>query len=356
MEPTKQSATSTTFSLGDEKTPDGFPDLASPWLSQEPEDQASLKRIKHVWEKHGHCWSPDVKSQIYRHLRFVRTGATNRKVPSKHKLYKDHIDFGFWVILRCMYPEQKLTTLKVALMEKYPGINLSSFDGPGLSNKTPKENKTDQAKVTTAQSTEKALEDDDKFNVSDFSGFVKEEDCTLVEKPPAATDLRDCESKFRTLVLGGVSRDSYAEFLKSNPDEAAGKDGQFGTLKQTWIHPHAVRGSYVESLSSESGTEDAPVQATLSDKQFKELKDFIASATAEARQSLSGEIHEMHATTTKQIKNLQEELMRNRKTLVDVGKLVAKVRGIVELSRMDRDKLDEAQAKVINLEEFIKSL
>ncbi|KAF6517403.1 hypothetical protein HZS61_002964 [Fusarium oxysporum f. sp. conglutinans] len=67
---------------------------------------------------------------IYCLLPEVRTNHTNRRVPSKHKLYKHDITFGLWVILRCIYPDQKLPALRLALMEKYPGIDLSAFTGP----------------------------------------------------------------------------------------------------------------------------------------------------------------------------------------------------------------------------------
>ncbi|KAF9767604.1 hypothetical protein IL306_015207 [Fusarium sp. DS 682] len=71
----------------------------------------------------------------------------------------------------CMYPDQKLPALRLALMEKYPGIDLIGCIGPGPNaiNLAPKEDKADNTKPAIPWFAKKEPEEDDKCNVSDFS-------------------------------------------------------------------------------------------------------------------------------------------------------------------------------------------
>ncbi|KAF5582470.1 hypothetical protein FPCIR_9521 [Fusarium pseudocircinatum] len=360
-----------------------FPNLTSLWLSQEPEDQASLKRLKQVWDMFASCWSPQDKMQIYRLLPEVRTNSTNRKVPSKHKLYKHDITFGLWVVLRCIYPDQKLSTLRLALMEKYPGIDLSAFTGPvpRVSCMVPEDivRKREPKPVTPCFET-KWLKEDDKINPSDLS--LKEEDCnsddTVIHTPkfephkdqprstklekPSAQRLKEVESKMRGMVLGKPHNASYSKFLESKSSTAPADPSPNGLdITKLCISPIAVHEADVESMASDgSSPEDDSAHTTLSEKQFLELKNLITNVTTESKRDVSEEMRKMHTETTKQIQNMHTEMIeqskKHRKTLVDIGKQVAEIRAHIELARMDRKDLDEVEARAINLEQFILSL
>jgi hypothetical protein len=113
-------------------TPAGFPDLHDVSLSQSSEDQQALMRIQGSWNEHGDTWSRDMKEKILHHLPDVRTTEINKDTPSKHKLYSVEFDFATWVLLRCIYPDQKLPILKALIVAKHPDINPYSFAGPDL--------------------------------------------------------------------------------------------------------------------------------------------------------------------------------------------------------------------------------
>ncbi|KAF5625487.1 uncharacterized protein FTJAE_9964 [Fusarium tjaetaba] len=360
-----------------------FPNLTSLWLSQEPEDQANLKRLKQVWDMFASCWSPQDKMQIYRLLPEVRTNSTNRKVPSKHKLYQHDITFGLWVVFRCIYPDQKLSTLRLALMEKYPGIDLSAFTGPvpRVSCMVPEDIvRKREPKAMTPYLEKNWLEEDDKVNPSDLS--VKEEDCnsddTVIHTPkfephknqpcstkpdkPSAQQLKEVESKMRVMVLGKPHNASYSKFLKSKSSKAPVDASNYGPdITRLCISPMAVHETDVESSASdESSPEDESTHTALSEKQFLELKNLITNITTESKRDVSEEMRKMHTETTRQIQNMHTEMIeqskKHRKTLVDIGKQVAEVRAHIELARMDRKDLDELEARAINLEQFILSL
>ncbi|KAG5754321.1 hypothetical protein H9Q70_003072 [Fusarium xylarioides] len=378
-----------------------FPNLTSLWLSQEPEDQASLKRLKQVWDMFASGWSPQDKMYIYRLLPEVRTNPTNRTVPSKHKLYKHDITFGLWVILRCIYPDQKLPALRLALMEKHPGIDLSAFTGPvpRVSCMLPEDltARKRERKAVTPCFEKKMLEEEDKINPSDLS--FKEEDCasgeicppepeylvfnftlddTVIHIPkfepqmdqlrsnkpdkPSAQRLKEVKSKMRGMVLGEPHSASYSKFLKSKSSTAPVDVSTNGPdITKICISPIAVHEADVESLDSgESSPEDDSTQTALSEKRFLELKNLISNVTTESKRDVSAEMRKMHTETTKQIQNMHTEMIdqfkKNRKTLVDIGKQVAEIRAHIELARMDRKDLDEVEARAINLEQFILSL
>ncbi|KAF5716380.1 hypothetical protein FMUND_6333 [Fusarium mundagurra] len=361
-----------------------FPNLTSLWLSQEPEDQASLRRLKQVWDMFASVWSPQDKMQIYRLLSEVRTNSTNRKDPSKHKLYKHDITFGLWVILRCIYPDQKLPALRLALMEKYPGIDLSAFTGPG-----PKVSCMVPEDLTVRKHERKAitpcfeinwLEGNDRINSGDLS--LKEKDYTFddtvihipkfepsldqLRSPnpdkPSAQHLKEVESKLRGMVLGEPNSASYSKFLKSKSGNAPVDLSTHGPdITKLCISPSAMHEADVESLAGdESSLEDDSAQTALSEKRFLELKNLITNVTTESKRDASNEMRKMHIETMKQIQNMHTEMIdqfkKNRKTLVDVGKQVAEIRAHIELARMDRKDLDEIEARAINLEQFILSL
>ncbi|KAL9568489.1 hypothetical protein ACKAV7_007291 [Fusarium commune] len=378
-----------------------FPNLASLWLSQEPEDQASLRRLKQVWEMFAPGWSPQDNMHIYRLLPKVRTNPTNQRVPSKHKLYKHGITFGLWVIIRCIYPDQKLPALRLALMEKYPGIDLSTFTGPvpNAACMAPKEQTAEklELKVVAPCFEKKTLEEDDKINPSDLS--LKEEDYTLGETcppghgflianfllddtvsqipkfephpdqlrstepdKPSAQRLKEVESKMRGVVLGEPHSASYSKFLKSRSSNAPADVSTYGPdIPKLCTSTSAVYEAEVESLASDkSSPEDNSTYAALSNKKLHELKDLITNVTTEPKQGVSDEMRKMHTETTKQIQNMHAEMIeqftKNQKTLVDIGKQVAEIRAHIELARIDRKDLDEVEARAINLEQFILSL
>ncbi|KAF5634813.1 hypothetical protein F52700_5645 [Fusarium sp. NRRL 52700] len=288
--------------------------------------------------------------QIYRLLPEVRTNPTNRKVPSKHKLYKYDVTFGLWVILRCIYPDQKLSALRLALMEKYPGIDLSAFIGPvpkvvSMAFKDFTAGKRER-KVATPFFKKKWLEEDDKINPSNLS--VKEEDYTFGEicstrykllvtnftlddtvihdpkfeplpdqlrstKPdmPSSQRLKEVESKMRGMVLGEPHSASYSKFLKSKPSTAPVDVSTNGPgITEICTSSGAVHEADIESLaSSESSPKDDSPEETLSEKQFLELKNLITKVTTESKRDVSGEMRNMHTDTTKQIQNMHTEMI-----------------------------------------------
>ncbi|KAK2479920.1 hypothetical protein H9L39_09294 [Fusarium oxysporum f. sp. albedinis] len=321
---------------------------------------------------------------IYRLLPEVRTNHTNRRVPSKHKLNKHDITFGLWVILRCIYPDQKLPALRLALMEKYPGIDLSAFTGPvpNAACMAPEEHTAGklELKVVTPCFEKKMLEEDDKINPSDLS--LKEEeyflDDTVSQIPKfgphldqllstepdksSARRLMEVESKMRGMVLGEPHSASYSKFLKSRSSNAPVDVSTYGPdITKLCASPSAVYEADIESLASdESSPEDYSAQTALSNKRFLELKDLITNVTTESKRGVSDEMRKMHTETTKQIQNMHTEMIeqftKNRKTLVDIGEQVAEIRAHIELARIDRKDLDEVEARAINLEQFILSL
>ncbi|KAF5712139.1 hypothetical protein FGLOB1_4644 [Fusarium globosum] len=320
----KQSAQETAPSSTRENVADlAFPNLTSLWLSQEPEDQASLKRLKQVWDMFSSGWSPQDKMHIYRLLPEVRTNPTNRKVPSKHKLYKHDITFGLWVILRCIYPDQKLPALRLALMERYP--------------------------------------DDTVILIPKFEPNLDQIRSSKPDKP-SAQRLKEVESKMRGMVLGEPHSASYNNFLKSKSSTAPVDVSNYAPdITKLCISPSAMQKADVASLASDdSSPEDDSAQTVLSNKQFLELKNLITNVTTDSKRDVSSEMRKMHTETTKQIQNMHTEMIdqfkKNRKTLVDIGKQVAELRAHIELARMDRKDLDEVEARAINLEQFILSL
>ncbi|UPL04378.1 hypothetical protein LCI18_015312 [Fusarium solani-melongenae] len=105
-----------------------FPPLCN--LSQNPEDQASLGRIKAAWDGYSSGWDQETKMTILSRLHEVRATGRNRGRPCEHKLHKADFNFGIWVMIRCMYPTLKLQFHKARLVEKYLWINVDSFAGP----------------------------------------------------------------------------------------------------------------------------------------------------------------------------------------------------------------------------------
>ncbi|KAJ4315248.1 hypothetical protein N0V84_008463 [Fusarium piperis] len=106
-----------------------FPPLHN--LSQNPEDQESLGRIKAVWDEYSSGWDQETKLTILSRLHDVRATPSNRLKPYGHRLRKVDFDFGIWVMLRCIYPTLRMQSLRAKLVEKYPWIDVDSFAGPG---------------------------------------------------------------------------------------------------------------------------------------------------------------------------------------------------------------------------------
>jgi hypothetical protein len=179
---------------------------------------------------------------------------------------------------------------------------------------------------------------------------------------PLARRFKEVESKMRGMVLGGPHSASYSEFLKSRSNNAPVDASTYrSNIPKLCASPGAVYEADVESLASdESSAENDSAQTALSGKQFLELKDLVTSATTEAKRGVSDEMRKMHIEMMKRIQNMHTEMIgqftKNRKTLVDIGKQVAEIRAEIELARIDRKDLDEVEARVINLEQFILSL
>ncbi|KAL2682640.1 hypothetical protein Neosp_007093 [[Neocosmospora] mangrovei] len=105
-----------------------FPPLYN--LSQSPEDQASLSRIKDAWDDFSSGWDQETKLTILSRLHDVRATASNRRRPSDHRIMRADFNFGIWVMIRCIYPTLKLQSLQKRLVETYPWIDVNSFAGP----------------------------------------------------------------------------------------------------------------------------------------------------------------------------------------------------------------------------------
>ncbi|KAJ9422414.1 hypothetical protein QL093DRAFT_2099435 [Fusarium oxysporum] len=305
---------------------------------------------------------------IYRLLPEVRSNHTNRRVPSKHKLNKHDITFGLWVILRCIYPDQKLPALRLALMEKYPGIDLSAFTGPvpNAACMAPEEHTAGKLELKINPS-DLSLKEEEYFlddTVSQIPKFGPHLDQLLSTEPDksSARRLMEVESKMRGMVLGEPHSASYSKFLKSRSSNAPVDVSTYGPdITKLCASPSAVYEADIESLASdESSPEDYSAQTALSNKRFLELKDLITNVTTESKRGVSDEMRKMHTETTKQIQNMHTEMIeqftKNRKTLVDIGEQVAEIRAHIELARIDRKDLDEVEARAINLEQFILSL
>ncbi|KAI8717821.1 hypothetical protein NCS52_00859100 [Fusarium sp. LHS14.1] len=98
-----------------------FPPLYN--LSQSPEDQASLSRIKDAWDDFSSGWDQETKLTILSRLHDVRATASNRRRPSDHRIMRADFNFGIWVMIRCIYPTLKLQSLQKRLVETYPWID-----------------------------------------------------------------------------------------------------------------------------------------------------------------------------------------------------------------------------------------
>ncbi|KAF5019607.1 hypothetical protein F66182_8393 [Fusarium sp. NRRL 66182] len=191
-----------------------FPSLESPQLSQEREDQESLKRIKAVWDKYSHSWDDQTKSSVILNIARVRANSTNRKTPSKHRLCQVPFDFGIWVMFRCIYPEQKLPTLRVKLFELYPAIDPNSFEGPsnvGVVKKETKAGETDSLALK-----QNMLEEDDTFDYSDFP--IKKGETTIIEMHDSFTQIRSDKGTRKERKETGIPfpNDPRAELLSDN--------------------------------------------------------------------------------------------------------------------------------------------
>ncbi|KAF4332495.1 hypothetical protein FBEOM_13706 [Fusarium beomiforme] len=286
MEPTKRRFRETVYSSVWGKVPGlAFPKLTSPWLSQELEDQARLKRAKQVWDT-------------------------------------------------------------LALMEKYPGIDLIGFTDPGSSiiNMTSREHKANNTKPTTPRFDEKELEEDAKFNFSDVS--LKEEDSTFAEATsqvpklqhrldelcpteldkPLARHLKDVQSIMRDMDFEGPQSAFYKGSPKAMPSEDPEQASNHGlTILQLC----------------------ASVGATIFLGGWG-VGDHIAMVTTEAKKSLLDDIREMHVIQNLHV-DMNEKLSKDRRMLVDIGKQVAEIRTNIELVRIDRKGLDDVEARAINL-------
>ncbi|KAM0561534.1 hypothetical protein ACHAPJ_003417 [Fusarium lateritium] len=388
-----------------------FPSLQSPSLSQDHQDQENLKLIKAVWDKYSHNWDHETKATIFRHLRDIRETQSNRKSPSGHKLYKVDFNFGVWVLLRCIYPGQKLNSSKILLMEKYPGVDPNTFEGPGLDKMSQKEAETEM--MTPSFSKQKLLEEDDSFDYSDFP--IKQEEVTLVaelsevpgtQPPPSdgkmradklnadATSqgrqitskveflndkpvsssrprtsrlslksleppLRAIESTFRSIIHDGSSRGHYDMFVKNKANKRR-------TLADLPIKKKSKRiwtehGSDIGTLtSSESDVEGDRSRSALSDQQYQELKNLISSTAAETKETVSGEMLDMQTMIMKKLQSMNTEMMKqfrdSQKQMSDVSRQVTALRGAIESVRRGEKDIQELEAKVVNIEEFITSL
>ncbi|KAF4447765.1 hypothetical protein FALBO_16904 [Fusarium albosuccineum] len=153
-----------------------FPPLHDLSLSQAPEDQGSLGRIKALWDEYASGWDEQTQFTILTNLKHVRANPSNKRGPYAHRLRGAEFNFGIWIILKCVYPLNKLESLKNQLLEMYPGINADSFVGPQVGphvgtavNQTVKaEKKTKTAFPQWWNSHHAGTEEDDVFEESEY--------------------------------------------------------------------------------------------------------------------------------------------------------------------------------------------
>ncbi|KAM0340667.1 hypothetical protein ACHAPQ_001006 [Fusarium lateritium] len=99
-----------------------------------PGDAELIARLKEHWDEHSDVWDHETKESLVRYISQGDTGITktNGEQPSGHKLWRTPISFAIWIIFRVQYGHRKLSLMKSRLVERFPGIDLSSWKSPGF--------------------------------------------------------------------------------------------------------------------------------------------------------------------------------------------------------------------------------
>ena len=105
-----------------------FPPLNDTSLSQEPENQAILRRIRDLWEENSTYWDDEVRRTVLSCLKDVRTTKSNRDKPSGHKLWqaRDRWNFGHYLVLMFIYPGN-LRGIRSVIMDKFAKFDLDNM-------------------------------------------------------------------------------------------------------------------------------------------------------------------------------------------------------------------------------------
>ncbi|KAF5000194.1 hypothetical protein FGRMN_2008 [Fusarium graminum] len=278
---------------------DAFPDVVT--LTDNPEDQEVLLRVQAVWVEYSSGWGDEM----------------NLDTPSKHKLYNSvELDFAIWVLLKCIYPEQPLPTLKALLVAKYPGLDLTSFVGPRL---TPEGNEIKFVRVKKTKKTKKAKTTDSP-NAAKPTPRVPERIIRGPGQPRPGE--RSLKSKLSKIIS------------KETP---TGHESPKGSAKDRVEFDKDLM-SHFECLERSVG--DGPTKVGLSGEQFKELKNRVLEAIMATHRDLVKEMHKANAETIKEIQNMQTKLdgglVNGRENLGFIASEVSNLRAAVEVVRREQ--------------------
>ncbi|KAM0488817.1 hypothetical protein ACHAP7_000863 [Fusarium lateritium] len=99
-----------------------------------PGNAELLAHPKELWDEHSDVWDHETKESLIRYICQGDTDITktNIETPSGHKLWRTPISFAIWTIFRVQYDQRKLPLMKSRMLEKFPGIDLSSWKSPGF--------------------------------------------------------------------------------------------------------------------------------------------------------------------------------------------------------------------------------
>ncbi|KAM0352473.1 hypothetical protein ACHAPU_002141 [Fusarium lateritium] len=322
---------------------DAFPDVIT--LTDNHEDREILLRIQALWLEYGSGWSSEMKQKLLRHLGDVQTDATNKDNPSKHKLYHStELDFAVWVLLKCIYPEQPLPTLKALLVAKYPGLDLSSFVGPRL---TPEGNeikfvrvkKTKKVKAKTIVSPDAA-----EHTPAVPSQMLRAPFPRFSDDPIYALRMWRYEIEWEVRKFIHRTREKWhhcVEFLKSklnkmiSKDKAAGHESAKGKDRDEFDKDLMSRFEFPKRSAG-----DGPTQVGLSGEQFKELKNRVLEAIMATHCDLVKEMHKANAETIKKIQDMQSKLdgglVNGRENLSSIASEVSDLRAAIEVVRREQ--------------------
>lgn len=99
-------------------------------------DTHQLENVQNAWDKWSLSWNDEIRQTVLDCLKDLRVTATNENQPSGHKLWKvqHRWNFGHWIIFRCIYPENKLRSMRAILHTRFKNIDLDDLSGhkPGI--------------------------------------------------------------------------------------------------------------------------------------------------------------------------------------------------------------------------------
>ncbi|KAF5707807.1 hypothetical protein FMUND_10906 [Fusarium mundagurra] len=110
-----------------------FPSLSDSRLPSSELDKQILVQLKDVWDEHSDTWDEETKREFVDHILkgYTKVTRSNQTYPSCHRLWKaDHPTFARWVILRVTYDEDKLSTPREWLRQKYENFDPQSWASP----------------------------------------------------------------------------------------------------------------------------------------------------------------------------------------------------------------------------------